>query len=104
VTGLAALPTIETEHMDIASNTTNTQEMNATTMAPVVHALHPSGETPRSDCYCSQAVWNCKIRMMSCVSFFNTFLAESKELSVFFTLLAVRTRSMDNIWRQVGGS
>ena len=39
--------------------------------------------TPRSDFYCSQAVWNHKIGMLSRVSFFNTYLAESKELSPF---------------------
>jgi hypothetical protein len=82
VTGLAALPTIETEHTDIASNTTNTQEVNATTNMAPVYASHPSGDTPRSYYYCSQAVCNRKIGMMSCVSFFNTYLAESKELGL----------------------
>jgi hypothetical protein len=36
------------------------------------------------DFYCSQAiVWNCKLGLMSPVSFFSTDLTESKELTTF---------------------
>ena len=92
-TGLSALSTIETgttvltdtttlvASFNIVSNT-NTQEVLNATMV-TTNAVCPSGEMPRGDSYCPQANWNRQPGLMSRVSFFNKYLAESKELSTF---------------------
>jgi hypothetical protein len=93
VTGLSASSTIETGTTVLTNTTTlvassnivsnaNTQEVLNATMV-TTNAVCPSSEMPRGNNYCPQADWNRQSGLMSHVSFFNTYLAESKELSPF---------------------
>jgi hypothetical protein len=111
VTGLAASSTIESGTTVIATTTpaassnivsnANMQDvLNATTVT--TNAVHPSGGMPRGDNYCPQAVWNRQLGQLSPhVSFFNTYLTESKELSPF--QLQCFWQFAEAAWRIFGG-
>jgi hypothetical protein len=80
---------------NIVSNTNSKEEevLNATTVT--TNVMHPSGEMLRGNLYCSQAVWNHRLGMISHVSFFNTYLGRNQNSYLHSTNLNVSDGSLE---------